>query len=27
MRYSMTVGAVGAGRDPRGLAEFARVAE
>ncbi|MFF1821699.1 LLM class flavin-dependent oxidoreductase [Kribbella sp. NPDC058245] len=27
MRYSVTVGAVGAGRDPRGLAELARVAE
>ncbi|MFI5730741.1 LLM class flavin-dependent oxidoreductase [Kribbella sp. NPDC051587] len=27
MRYSVTVGAVGAGRDPRGLAELARVVE
>jgi alkanesulfonate monooxygenase SsuD/methylene tetrahydromethanopterin reductase-like flavin-dependent oxidoreductase (luciferase family) len=27
MRFSVTVGAVGPGRDPRGLAELARVAE
>ncbi|MEV0291739.1 LLM class flavin-dependent oxidoreductase [Kribbella sp. NPDC050820] len=27
MRYSVTVGAVGPGRDPRGLAELARAAE
>ncbi|GAA0610496.1 LLM class flavin-dependent oxidoreductase [Kribbella sandramycini] len=27
MRYSVTVGAVGEGRDPRGLAELARAAE
>ena len=27
MRFSVTVGAVGGGRDPRGLAELARVVE